>query len=90
MFDAAIVHVSHAAATATPSGGGSSSALLVLIVAGLSVFLTTVIVRTSFRVFSAMIDAAVRVGAVVLAVGFAAIVGGIVYIANIVFNFVPS
>jgi hypothetical protein len=49
-----------------------------------------VIVRTSFKVFSAMIDAAVRVGAVVLAVGFAAIIGSIVYIANIVFNFVPS
>ena len=89
MSDAAIIHVSHAVATAAPSEGSGSS-LLVLVVAALSVFLTTVIVRTSFKVFSAMIDAAVRVGAVVLAVGFAAIVGGIVYIANIVFNFVPS
>jgi hypothetical protein len=92
MYDAAIVHASqaaHAAATSTGSEGGVSS-LLVLTVAGMAVFLTAGVVRAALKVFSALLAAAVRIGAAVIALGFGAMVLGVVYVANMVFEFVPS
>jgi len=92
MYDAAIIqatHAAHAAATAADNGGGVSS-LLVVTVAGFAVFLTAGIVRTALRVFSAFLSAAVRIGVAVIALGFGALVIGVVYVAEMVFNFVPS
>jgi hypothetical protein len=92
MYDAAIMqatHVTHAATT-TATGGGGVSSLLVVAVAGMAVFLTAGIVKTALRVFSAFLSAAVRIGVAVIALGFGALVIGLVYVAEMVFNFVPS
>jgi hypothetical protein len=92
MHDAAIVpvtHVLHAAATAAPAGGGSST-LLVVTVAGIAVFVTARVMTTALKVFSALLGAAVKIGTAVIALGFGTLVLGVVYVANVVFNFVPS
>jgi hypothetical protein len=92
MYDAAIIQaaqVTHAATT-TADGGGGVSSLLVVTVAGMAVFLTAGIVRTALKVFSAFLSAAVRIGTAVIALGFGALVLGVVYVAERVFNFVPS
>jgi hypothetical protein len=91
MHDPAIVHAIHAihaGTTATTDGGVSS--LLVITVAGMAVFLTAGVIRTALRVFSVLLSAAVRIGSAVIALGFGALVLGAVWVANMVFNFVPS
>ena len=95
MYDAGITQAIQAvqathAATATASGGGGVSSLLVVTVAGMAVFLTAGIVRTALRVISVFLSAAVRIGTAVIALGFGALVIGVVYVAEMVFNFVPS
>jgi hypothetical protein len=92
MYDAAIMHATRAAQTAadTAADGGGVSSLLVVLVAGVSVVLAAGVVRAALKVFSALLSAAIRVGTAVIALGFGALVFGVVYVANMVFNFVPS
>jgi hypothetical protein len=92
MYDVAIVpatHVIHAAATAAPAGGGSST-LLVVTAAGIAVFVTARIMAAALKVFSALLGAAVKIGTAVIALGFGTLTLGVIYVANAVFNFVPS
>ena len=91
MFHAAIVPVTHVfhAATTAPAASGPST-VLVLTVAGIAVFLTARVMTAALKVFSALLGAAVKVGTAVIALGFGTLVLGMVYVANMVFSFVPS
>jgi hypothetical protein len=88
------VQAAHAAADASaaaaPAAGGGSSTLMVVTVAGIAVFLTARLMTTALKVFSSLLGAAVKVGTAVIALGFGALALGVIYVANMLFSFVPS
>lgn len=85
------VHVTQSAASAAAGeGSGNASALLFLAGAGLAIFITIGAVRTALAVLNSLLSAAVAIGSTVLAIGLGAIVVAVVYVANMIYNFVPS
>ena len=83
-------HAQLSQATTTAGDGSGVSSLLVVAVGGMAVFLTAGIIRTALRVFQALLGVAVRVGMIVIAIGFGTLIFAVLYVANLVFNFGPS
>jgi hypothetical protein len=93
MFHALVANSVHITQTAAPAAAnestGSASALLVLAGAGLAMFLTIGAVRTALSVLNTLVSAAVAIGSTIMAIGFGAIVIAVIYVANMVYDFVP-